>query len=446
MIPLKRTAERAFAVLVLLLFTSALIPLLYAHGGTITAADESQGDPKVQVVWAIIYLITFLLLATRWKYAVQVAARGKVLWVLVGIALASVLWSDLPGTTLRQSVALIGTTAFGVYLAARYEIGEQQRLVAWALAIAAVLSLAFALALPTYGASSGVDVPGWRGVYSQKNQLGSTMALSTLVFLFLVLTSRKRRWIAGACLLLSFGLVILSKSMSALVVCTVLLALFPVYSVLRWRITLAVPLLTGTWLLVGGVVFWILSHAEAILGTLGRNATLTGRTGVWALVLAMIRERPWLGYGYGGFWASGKGAYFSFALNGFEPTSAHNGFLDLWLQLGLLGVAVFVFTFLLALLRAAAWAHLSKSTESLWPLMYLTFMLLYSITESSIMNRNDIFWALYAATILSSLNRRDLSGSLGVEKQQSHRETTPSKNRTRISQAGARGIQRTHDQ
>jgi exopolysaccharide production protein ExoQ len=433
LIPLKSTTEKGFAVLVLLLFSGALLPFLWLEGGTFTEPDASSGDPRVQVVWMIIYLVTFFLLATRWQYAVQVAARHMLLWVLVGIALISVLWSDVPEITLRQGVALIGTTAFGLYFAARYKMSEQLRLLGWALAIAAVLSLVFALALPSYGVQSDIDGQGWRGIYSHKNTLGSIMALSTMVFLLLALTSRKRRWVAGAGLILSFGLVILSNSVSGLVVCVLLSALLPVYRALRWRITLAVPFLISAWLLGGGVVMWGLYNAETILGALGRDITLTGRTNLWPLVITMISQRPWLGYGYSGFWEADKGAYFSFALNGFQPTSAHNGFLDLWLQLGLLGVLVFVLSFLLAFLRAAAWARLSKATEGLWPLMYLTFMLLHSMSESSILIRNDIYWTLYAAVVLSLPARQDSAGSTGGEKQTHQRAVTLDDTHARMS-------------
>lgn len=436
LIPLKSTTEKGFAVLVLLLFSGALLPFLWLEGGTFAEADASSGDPRVQVVWFIIYLITFFLLAARWQYAVQVAARNKLLWVLVGIALISVLWSDVPDITLRHGVALIGTTAFGLYFAARYKMIEQQRLLGWALAIAAVLSLVFALALPSYGVSSGIDAQGdaqgWRGVYSHKNTLGSIMALSTLVFLLLALTSRKRRWVAGAGLILSFGLVIFSNSVSGLVVCVSLLALLPVYGALRWRITLAVPFLISAWLLMGGVVMWGLYNAETLLGALGRDITLTGRTNLWPLVITMISQRPWLGYGYSGFWEADKGAYFSFALNGFQATGAHNGFLDLWLQLGLLGVLVFVLSFLLAFLRAAAWARLSKATEGLWPLMYLTFMLLHSVSESSILIRNDIYWTLYVATVFSLPAHQDSAGSTGGGKQTHQKAVTPDDTHARM--------------
>jgi len=439
LIPLKSITEMGFAVLVLLLFTGALIPIiLYQEGGAIIAPDASQGDPKVQAVWFVIYLVTLLLLPARWRYVVRLAARDKLLWVLVGIALTSVLWSDAPDITLRRSVALIGTTAFGVYLAARYKVSDQQRLLACSLAIAAVLSLLFALALPSYGVSSDVYAQGWRGIYSHKNQLGSIMALSTLVFLLLALASRKRRWAACAGLFLSFGLVILSNSKTALVVCTVVLALLPVYCALRWPITLAVPVLISAWLLGGGVVVWGLQNAEAILGELGRDLTFTGRTELWSLVTTMISQRPWLGYGYNGFWEGGEGANFWMSLNYFQPTSAHNGFLDLWLQLGLLGVLAFALSFLLAFLRAAAWARVDKTPESLWPLMYLTFMLLYSMTESSIMNRNDIYWALYAATVLSLPTWQESAGKIGGEKRPDHRrqfeaEKATSSKRLRIS-------------
>jgi exopolysaccharide production protein ExoQ len=134
-------------------------------------------------------LVTLLLLAARWKYVVRVAARDKLLWILVGITLISVLWSDVSDITPRRSVALIGTTAFTVDLATRYEVIDQQRLLVWTLAIVAVLSLLFALALSSYGVSSDIDAQGWWGFYPHKSQLGNIMTLSMLVFLLRVSTS-----------------------------------------------------------------------------------------------------------------------------------------------------------------------------------------------------------------------------------------------------------------
>jgi exopolysaccharide production protein ExoQ len=138
--------------------------------------------------------------------------------------------------------------------------------------------------------------------------------------------------------------------------------------------------------------------------------TLTGRTELWAAVLEIsIPERPWLGYGYDSFWVGWEGpsGQIWHATNT-RAAGAQNGILDLWLQLGLLGIVVFAVQFLRSLLRAVAWARHTKTAEGLWPLVYLTYFVLYNITQNIILVQNSIYWILYTSTVLSLLARRGM--------------------------------------
>ena len=165
----------------------------------------------------------------------------------------------------------------------------------------------------------------------------------------------------------------------------------------------------------GITAFWLISNAESGLSFLGRDTTLTGRTELWPAVLDMIRQRPWLGYGYGGFWLGWEGEsahvwlwnYYELYL---KPVHAHNGLLDLWLNLGLLGMAIFIPQFLLTLLRAVKRVRLTKTAEGLWPLGFLTLMLTYNITESSLLTHNNVFWLLYVTIALSIVFRFPKAG------------------------------------
>jgi len=395
-------AEKGFAVLVLLLTAGALInSLLYQESefGSYTI----EGDPSIQAMWLAIYGVTLLLLVLRWKHFIGVATSNKLLLLLLGIALISVLWSAVPEVTLRRSVALAGTTLFGVYLAARFSLSEQLRLVAWALGIAALTSFVVALILPSFGISSGgMGGEGWRGVFDHKNNLGRLMTLSTLVFLLLAVSSRRYRWIAWAGFGLSVSLVLLSNSATALVVFLALLTLLPLNRALQWRHILVVPFLIGAMLLGVCIVVWLLSNADTLLDFMGKDVTLSGRTELWSAVVDMIGNCPWLGYGYSGFWLGREGgsAYVLLVTLSNHP-HAHNGFLDLWLDLGLLGVSVFTLGFFLTFVRAISWVRLSRTTEGLWPITYLMFMLLYNTTETTILVWNNVFWVLYVTTTLS---------------------------------------------
>ena len=401
---LSEKLEKGFTVLILLLATGGLLPLL-RHGGEASTVGIAEGDPVARAIWIGVYVATFALVAARWKLFVYVATRDKLLLLLVVLAMISVLWSFDPGFTIRRSFALVGTTLIGIYFAMRYSLGEQLRLLAWAFGIAALLSLLFALAVPSIGISSKVESPGaWLGIFDHKNTLGSRMALGALVFLLVGLSTRRYRKLAWASLGLSVGLILLSASQSSLVIFLTLPFLLGVYSMLRRPYTLAVPLSITLMLLGGSAATWLLINLETVLTALGRDVTLTGRTELWDAVWEMIWRSPWLGYGYNAFWMGWEGPSASvWIATGARHLHSHNGFLDLWLELGLVGIVVFVLGFLRTFLRAIVWARSTRTAEEYWPLMFLTFVFLSNITESRTLSTNSIFWILYVAVTLSFL-------------------------------------------
>jgi exopolysaccharide production protein ExoQ len=115
----------------------------------------------------------------------------------------------------------------------------------------------------------------------------------------------------------------------------------------------------------------------------------------------MALRHPWIGYGYSAFWLGADGqSTVMWHLMGWHPSHSHNGFLQLWLDLGLIGLAIFLIGFCVVTVRAIGLSRRSHSVESFWPLMFLAFLFLYNFTESSFLTRNSIFWILYTASIL----------------------------------------------
>lgn len=381
--------ERGFVCLVIHLSAQANIRFS-------SAVNYTQGNLAAQTLWFGIYAITFCLVAVRWKRFLRVATADKLLLLLVGIALTSIIWSVAPEVTLRRGVALAGTTFFGIYLATRYSPRELLRLVAWTLGIGAVLSLLCGLGLRNYAVMSGGL---WRGVYMHKNALGRLMAVNAIVLLLLTFSNRKYRWITGIGCSLSVVLLLLSGSKTALVVFITLLLLLPLYRALRWKYTIAVPFFIFVLLVGGSAIVWLSNQMEIVLGLLGKDATLTGRTDIWDIAIEMINQRPLLGYGYAAFWLGSEGEYSAYVWSvvNWDPPNAHNGFLDLGLTLGYLGITVFLVGFLMTYIRAVTWARLNKSLEGLWPLEYMSFILISSQSESVILAYHDIYWIFYVA-------------------------------------------------
>jgi exopolysaccharide production protein ExoQ len=399
--------EKAFAVFSLFLSTTALIPVLLDKPG----ADAVPADPYSPLLFIGVYLVTILLLVLHRNSFIWVVQKDIWIWLLVGLVLASVLWTVAPDLTPRRSLLLLGTTLFGVYLAMRYTLREQLQFLALAFGAIIILSILFAIALPFYGVMSyqegGIHAGAWRGIMTHKNILGRMMSLSGLVFLFVALanpiSNRRYRWIPWAGFILSIVLIILSTSKTSLIVFLTLMTVMHLYRSLRSNFTKLIPLCIA-FILVGGVgATLLLDNLDVIAGSLGRDLTLTGRTDIWSAMLEIIAERPWFGYGFNAVWRDWNHdvtAYLWRTLE-WECPYGHNGLMDLWAELGMSGLAVFLLSLGTVLLRGIAFLRVTKTVEGLWSLMYLTYLLIYNVSESTLVSSNSIFWVLYVSTIFS---------------------------------------------
>jgi len=143
---------------------------------------------------------------------------------------------------------------------------------------------------------------------------------------------------------------------------------------------------------------WLVGHSDAVLQTVGGDSTLTGRSEIWSAVWQMISVHPWRGWGFDAFWRGIDGPSAQvWAMVGATPPHSHNGVLDLWLDLGAVGVLVFLGSFLVATARAARALRGGWSLQSVLPATYLVFFALYNVSESTLLQQHSLFWVLYTA-------------------------------------------------
>ncbi|MCP6758400.1 MAG: O-antigen ligase family protein [Fischerella sp. CENA71] len=400
---LLKLAEYGFAVLYLLHYSGAPLTLILSGGaneGDIDRGVASIDNSLVLALFFVNYIVTFLLLVLRWKKVVYVLSKDRYMWVLAGFVILSIFWTANPSKSLSRIIAFTGTTMFGLYLATRYTMKEQLKLLAWTFGITIVSSFLFAVALPKFGIMGGIHAGKWRGIYNHKNVLGKYMALSTIIFCILATSLRKNRWLLWLGCSLSILLLLLSTAKTSLINCIIVLAAFPAFGILKWNLDFKIPGLLGIVAIGSSLYFWLTSNAEAFLGSLGKDTTLTGRADLWPLVLHQIWTRPWFGYGFGGFWngLEGESSELWYA-SGWTPPNAHNGFLDVWLQLGIFGLFLLAITFFATAIRALLYMPYAEKNTWLWPLLYLTYLVLASLGESSLMVQNDLFWVIYVAIV-----------------------------------------------
>ncbi|NJM20772.1 MAG: O-antigen ligase family protein [Richelia sp. RM2_1_2] len=399
--------EKCFAVLALTFFSGGLMV-----GANLTSSPITPGIIPPSIISLIRYFIwigSIVLIGLRWKQSLIVASRDLVLWILVVWILLSYIWSDLPTYTSTVGREVWQMNTFALYFASRFNLKEQVRLVAWTFGIGSLLTLFFALGFPSIG-KHGADHPGsWKGIYDYKNTLGSMMLIGSLSFFLLPVDNAKQavyKWL-GICLPLS--VIVLSNSKTAIVVCFLLAIMLVFYRTFRWQGKISVIFLDLTVLVVGIVGTFILTNWAELLGSIGKDPTLTGRTPMWGMMIKLIMEKPWLGYGRGAFWAPGTKypAIVGGTLSSqFIAPHGHNGYLDFALDVGLIGLGLFLFCFILGFFRAMKRAYAAKSPEEIWPLAFLLFLGMNNIMESYILRLANVYWVLFVAAILSAPQRK----------------------------------------
>jgi exopolysaccharide production protein ExoQ len=368
--------------------------------------DVALPGPVQKLVNIGSYGVVALLFAIHWKRILYVATKDKLLWVLVGLALFSVFWSPAPSSTLNSGRALVRSMMFGAYLATRYSPREQMRLFAWMTGLAAIASLFYGFAGP--GIAAGL----WRGIYTHKQYLGRMMTFGAATLFLTFLSSRKYRWLPLAGFLLALGLIFLSGSKTALVLYLLSLALLPLYQIIRYYYKTQVVLYALSLLVGSATALFMLGNWQTIVvDYLGKRPDLTGRQEVWELAIHKALERPWFGYGYNGFWASAesdfviRNSWASYVLETKNAGSfhAHSGFIDLFLWLGVVGLALFAIHYFSVLTRIITLLRTTKAIAYFWMLQAVLIMLLYNTTEVIlILSQGNQLWLAYVAIAFSS--------------------------------------------
>ena len=354
-----------------------------------------DGSPAWRLVIGMSYLGVALVLLPWYREALFVLQRNWSLASLLVLAVLSSFWATMPDLVIRRSIGLFGTTLLGVALAICFSFQQQLRMFSWLFRILAVLSLGCVVLFPTYGVSSEGE---WMGVFGYKNALGTAMGLSLVVEWQLPADGRVEKMLKSLAMVLYVLLLLNSDSVTPGVAFAGAFILVNIYkfAALRLRVPLyALSVIIAILALAGGL--FVSGNSDKVMGLLGRESSLTGRTEIWILVLSFIPQHPILGYGYGAFW--GGASPESFVVNrvlGGPVQYSHNGYLEMFLALGVMGFLLTLVFIGTGIQRAL---YLSRQPETeLWPLVFLLYFIFHNLGEVTIATQ-QLEWAMCVSFI-----------------------------------------------
>ncbi len=369
----------------------------------LTRAQNDLRDGNLKLVAAQLFLMLFAVIRVlgRLDDVIRGVKLEVSLFLFSLLALASLFWSADPGETVRQSIVIGSIAVYGLYLCIRFDLREILQLLAVMFTISAVCSLIFVFALPEYGLQPTGE---WAGVFYHKNALGFAAAVGMPALIAAGRAAPRFRLVFYAAAAAHLVLLLFSESKTMFVAGFGSLALMAVFRLFRGRRTLRGAVLIS----MGGSAVFATAFATANIGLLAKwldkDVTLTGRVPLWEDLIPVVQERVVFGHGY----RAAFGGYFSpvhevWIQHPWEPSHAHNALFHIWLELGLIGVGLFLLTFFRAVKRAIHGVNLRPDAVGLWPLVFLSTSMLISITESGI-TYTEVGWLMYVTAVLSVSN------------------------------------------
>lgn len=365
--PVQWVEDRAYYwTLTVLVFAAVLLSIVpdgfnFARSDELGITESRESGLISRVQWLPFFAVAGWIVLRRMRLALALLPHlNWVFLLLIVFASASVLWSHDPAVTLRRVIKVVGVVMIALaFQLASWTPERFTQVTRWALAGCVLLSIAWVIVAPANGIhqSSLYELQGaWRGITTHKNNYGLLGTFTALFWLHGGLT-RQLTWRAAAFgVALGLSATLLSRSSTSLIMFVLAAALmtaalmtpralrdlrvYLVATVILVALVYAVLLLLG----FPGYTDLMTPVADAF----GKDVTLSSRTLIWALALDEIMARPWLGIGFEAFWLDepdGPSAAMERALR-FSISSAHNGYIDMAISLGLGGVMLMIGAYL----------------------------------------------------------------------------------------------------
>jgi len=362
--------------------------------------------------WIVYFIVAYAILTKAKKFIYYMVSEPLIL-ALTLLACLSVFWSTIPSVTLTTARNLLVLYFSAVYIAMTYDLKSLMRYLSIVLGISALFSFLLPTALPSYGftiTSSGGQ--NKVGIFRHKNRLANAMAMGILTLLNLRVINKKLNLIILIFSMLSLFLLITSQGKGALAALLISLSFFPAYNVVTQReygskVILFVIFLYS-FLALSVTAYFGLEYL--VVDVLGKDFTLTGRTGMWDYLIERAMTKPLFGFGYGGFWQNSQEAlgvyknqpWFKGALEG--RGNAHSGYIELLLQVGFVGASLMAVSLVTTFYQVFILLIKTQRSEYFWAIQFLLLLVLLNISETNEawLGNLSIGWLLYVAIAMSA--------------------------------------------
>ncbi|HLH03511.1 MAG TPA: O-antigen ligase family protein [Bryobacteraceae bacterium] len=373
-----------------------------------SAEEVADGSPMDRLIFTGFLLLGIAILALRSSKVLALLRSNASIVLFFLYCALSLLWSDFPDVGFKRLTKAIGDLVMILIVLSEPEpLAAIERLIARTAYLLIPLSVLLIKYFPDLGVqySPWGGKPDYRGVTANKNSLGCICLCLGLGLVWRLIAAYRNRDLEGrkrhmAALCLTLGMILylfrIANSMTSLntfVMASLLLLAANLRRAIRRPVIVHV-LVLAMLAVSASVVF--LGASPDVLRAMGRNPTLTDRTEVWGVLLTLV-QNPLLGTGFETFWLGPRLAKM-WDLYWWRPNEAHNGYLEIYINLGWVGIALLAIVILVGYQTVfRAWRR-NPAIASLF-LAYFFVGLVFNFTEAAFFRMQAPAWMFFLLAI-----------------------------------------------
>jgi len=300
-----------------------------------------------QLLYSVLFIICIITLIPKYKSAIQLIIKGKFLFIFLLYAFLSILWSEYTFISFKRIFQIITVVLIFVNMFAHIE--DEKYILRVFRFIVSLYLFSSLLVVFTVSGAKDPQFLTWRGFAQTKNNLGQVSLITFIVsFILSNYNTERGRYYDYLLMLLSLTLLFGSRSGTSIVTFIGVIFLLSIikFSDLFKTIGLSRTFTTLTFAFIVTITFVLVFYSSAIEEftlMIGKDPSFTGRTDLWENIYFEILKHPILGAGYQSFWVvENPDVIQLYGIFVWLPNQAHNGYLDMINDLGIVGFGIFV--------------------------------------------------------------------------------------------------------
>lgn len=356
---------------------------------------------KIGLLTFMIYIYSIILSCLFIKkiklYKIKENSNLIILWIAIFII--SLIVSNNKTSMIVECIQLLLCLVYSIYLINRFNMNDLVEIIYKSQLLIMITTITFFTMFPSLSYEPYGSKLVLCASFPSKNNLATQLAFGLLISIIYFIENTNKAYVkkitTTIVIIIQMILLIMANSLTSILTVIISILILLMYKTKIIKINL-VNILIFVYIILYYTVFSIMNKNGVVPVLFGRDFTLTGRVYLWDSIISNILKGNYmLGYGYGTFWGGGLDIESNIILGYISKlkvivSGSHNLFIELLLQIGIIGTLIFIFL----LIRSGYKAKKIKDciVKDLF-IIYMSYFLIYGLTERS-------FWALHFQTLM----------------------------------------------